>query len=61
MGKKKRRIVIKLCPRCHSKNIRLSSVFDGWLTPEVYVCKDCGYRGPLVLEVEISEEDINNY
>lgn len=42
----------KYCPRCGSFNIKLSSRFDGWLTPEQYVCRDCGYRGPIILEIE---------
>jgi len=46
---------IKCCPRCGSSNIRLSSSFDAWLTPEQYVCANCGYKGPIVLERETSE------
>lgn len=51
MRKIKKRI-IKVCPVCHSPKIKLSSIFDGWLTPEVYICMDCGYKGPIVLEIE---------
>jgi hypothetical protein len=40
------------CPRCASPNLRLSSSWDYWLTPRNYVCSDCGYAGPLVLELE---------
>ncbi|RJS79638.1 hypothetical protein CW708_01905 [Candidatus Bathyarchaeota archaeon] len=43
------------CPRCGSPNIHLSSKFDYWLTPKTYVCEDCGYKGPIVMELE--EED----
>lgn len=57
---KRRKVVVKLCPRCHSKNIKPSSVFNGWLTPEVYICEDCGYRGPIVLEVELNEENFSD-
>ncbi|MEA2089331.1 MAG: hypothetical protein U9O89_01025 [Thermoproteota archaeon] len=42
----------KFCPRCGSSKIRLSSRFDVWLTPEQYVCENCGYRGPIVMELE---------
>jgi len=39
---------VKVCPKCRSKNITL----DGWALQmgTFYVCKDCGYRGPLVIE-----------
>ncbi|MCX8170412.1 MAG: hypothetical protein N3E47_00355 [Candidatus Bathyarchaeota archaeon] len=43
------------CPRCGGRNIRLSSKFDAWLMPKRYVCGDCGYIGPIVLEVELEE------
>ncbi|MFB0567812.1 MAG: hypothetical protein ACETVM_04435 [Candidatus Bathyarchaeia archaeon] len=47
----------KFCPRCGSSKIKVSSGFDAYprmygLTPRQYVCKDCGYRGPIVLEPE---------
>jgi len=45
----------KLCPRCKSARLRFSSRFDVWLFPEQYVCDDCGYRGPVVLELEREE------
>jgi len=42
----------KVCPRCGSTNVTKSGPFDGWLFPIRYVCRDCGYSGTLVLEVE---------
>jgi predicted RNA-binding Zn-ribbon protein involved in translation (DUF1610 family) len=39
------------CPRCGSRNIFKSTGMDGWLLPPLYLCKDCGYTGRLVLEV----------
>jgi len=48
---------IKLCPRCGSPDIHLSSSLDVWLTPEQYVCEKCGYKGPIVLEVDIEGEE----
>jgi predicted RNA-binding Zn-ribbon protein involved in translation (DUF1610 family) len=48
----KRRKQTKLfCPRCGSPGIRLSGI-GSWLTPMKYVCKDCGYNGLLVMELE---------
>ena len=48
--------VLKVCPRCGSPDIHLSSSLDAWLTPEQYICRKCGYKGPIILEVEIDEE-----
>jgi hypothetical protein len=46
----------KLCPRCTSPKLRLSSRFDMWLFPEQYICENCGYKGPIVLELVKEEE-----
>ncbi|MCS7120715.1 MAG: hypothetical protein RMJ07_00105 [Nitrososphaerota archaeon] len=43
---------IKACPRCGSVNIKLSSKLDAWLIPTRYICLECGYIGPLILEIE---------
>lgn len=45
----------KVCPRCESPRITISSGLDTYprlygITPEKYVCNDCGYSGPLFLE-----------
>jgi predicted RNA-binding Zn-ribbon protein involved in translation (DUF1610 family) len=48
---------ILACPRCGSVNIKLSSKLDVWLTPKRYVCSDCGYVGPVVLELEKIEDE----
>ena len=53
----------KLCPRCGSPNIKISSGFDTYprlygITPEKYVCNNCGYSGPLFLEHKREEEKI---
>jgi len=42
----------KYCPRCGSPKLKLSSSLDFWLTPAKYVCQECGYKGPLVMELE---------
>jgi len=47
---------IIVCPRCGSTHIRLLSSMDVWLTPRVFVCSNCGYTGPICLEVEKEEE-----
>ncbi|PCN50806.1 hypothetical protein B6U99_02580 [Candidatus Geothermarchaeota archaeon ex4572_27] len=52
-----KRPVVRLCPVCHSRNIERASALSGWLTPDEYICLDCGYRGPVVLEVELVEDE----
>ena len=37
------------CPKCKSQEI--FTEFGGYGGP-TYICKDCGYRGPFVLEVD---------
>ncbi len=44
------------CPRCSSPNIHLDDRADYWLAPPKYVCDQCGYRGPIVMEIEKTEE-----
>jgi transcription elongation factor Elf1 len=44
------------CPRCCSSKISLYSGLDLWLTPKKYVCAECGYVGPIIMELEKEEE-----
>jgi ribosomal protein S27AE len=44
------------CPRCASPNLALSSSLDYWLTPQRYLCKDCGYIGAVFMELEKVEQ-----
>jgi hypothetical protein len=50
----------RLCPKCHSPKIQLSTRFDGWLLPLQYVCQQCGYKGPIILELEKTEQEPEN-
>ena len=47
---------VRVCPRCGSPRIRRMGGLSGWLLPTIYICPDCGYQGPIVLELE-KEED----
>jgi hypothetical protein len=40
------------CPRCCSPQLHLHNRLDLWLTPLKYVCNNCGYTGPIVMELE---------
>lgn len=39
---------IKLCPRCRKAKLEM---YAGWQTGN-YICRGCGYIGPLSLEIE---------
>jgi predicted RNA-binding Zn-ribbon protein involved in translation (DUF1610 family) len=43
------------CPKCASPNIHLSKGSDYCLIPMKYVCENCGYTGPIVMELEKKE------
>jgi len=40
------------CPKCGSPNINYFKSSDTWLLPGKYVCQVCGYKGPIVMELE---------
>jgi transcription elongation factor Elf1 len=44
------------CPRCCSSKISLHSSLDYGLMPKKYVCANCGYMGPVVMELEKEKE-----
>lgn len=43
------------CPRCGSQRVQY---FLGFTGVSIYVCKGCGYRGPVVIEDGKLAEDI---
>jgi len=53
--KKRGEATTKLCPKCGSHNITISSCFGTYpqmfgITPRKYVCAECGYNGSIVME-----------
>ena len=51
----------KLCPKCTSPRLSISSGPDTYprlygITPGYYICSECGYKGPIVLE-QIKEDE----
>ena len=47
--------ITKLCPKCASPKISIDSSSGTYpklygITPSKYVCSNCGYKGPIVLE-----------
>jgi hypothetical protein len=48
-------VVFLQCPQCKSPNI----FYDlGGMTGRVYHCHDCDYIGPVVIELELTEEEV---
>jgi hypothetical protein len=48
------------CPRCGSPKLSLSSSLDYWLTPQKYLCGECGYLGTVFMVLEKEEEEKTN-
>jgi len=43
------------CPICGSPEISLLTSYNYMLGPGKYVCKNCGYCGPIIMELEKEE------
>ena len=43
------------CPKCKSVNITL---WMGGKLGMIFICKDCGYKGPIVEEFPDSRDDL---
>jgi len=52
---KSKRGTIALCPVCYSPDLKPLTRLSGLLTPRVYICNKCGYKGPVYLEVDLEE------
>jgi len=52
---------IKLCPKCGSKKISFTNSLGTYpglygMAPRQYICPECGYKGPIVMEQTKTEE-----
>jgi len=45
----------KFCPRCKGHNVYSDSILG--ILPTTYICRDCGYKGNIILEID-TEEDL---
>jgi transposase-like protein len=52
---KHRKLSKVYCPKCASPEIGLVSSYYYMLGPRRYVCRKCGYTGPIVMELEKEE------
>lgn len=44
----------KFCPKCKGHNVYSNPTLG--VLPTTYRCRDCGYEGPLVIEIDPEEE-----
>ncbi|MFX0056879.1 MAG: hypothetical protein ACFE85_01020 [Candidatus Hodarchaeota archaeon] len=49
---------IRICPKCKESKLKNALNTSGWLAPDLFECKACGYIGSFYLEVD--PEDIEN-
>lgn len=54
--KRKRSNPLAICPKCGNPKVSQLNSLSGWLTPSMYVCNKCGYTGPILLEVDSSND-----
>ena len=59
--KKRGEPTINLCPKCGSEKILLTNSLGTYpglygIAPRQYVCPECGYKGPIVMEQTKKEE-----
>ena len=45
-----------MCPRCGSLKVKPLTPLSGVITPQQYICEDCGYISTVFLVVEINVE-----
>ena len=53
--KKRGEATVNVCPRCGSKNLSFCTGLETYpglygIAPRQYLCAECGYKGPIVLE-----------
>lgn len=56
---KKKNATIKVCPQCKEPKLQKTS-FGSFTNTEYYKCINCGYEGPLFLEVDKYFDDADN-
>ena len=56
---------LRICPKCKRPKLKSALNVSGWLSPNYFECRNCGYLGSLYLEIypddiqtEIQEKEI---
>jgi hypothetical protein len=47
---------VKICPKCREPRLKTMTNVSGWLAPPLFECLNCGYVGPIFLEID--SEDV---
>jgi predicted RNA-binding Zn-ribbon protein involved in translation (DUF1610 family) len=47
-----RRPTHKYCPKCGNPHIHATRTYLAGITPANYTCEECGYHGPVIMELE---------
>jgi predicted RNA-binding Zn-ribbon protein involved in translation (DUF1610 family) len=56
---KHKKITTIYCPKCASKKIHIYNSLSYGFTTKLYLCDECGYNGPIIMELEKVEEAEN--
>ena len=51
---------IGLCPKCKKSTLRPALNISGWLAPDMFECKECGYRGRFHIIVDSEDYKIDD-
>ena len=47
---------IQVCPKCKSVEIERANPVSGWLTPDEWLCRKCGYMGFVVYAIDTEDK-----
>lgn len=47
---------LRVCPKCGRSNLKLDNSVGLGFLPAIYICKDCGYRGHLIIEADVENQ-----
>ena len=49
---KKKKVCIRICPRCKKPTLKNAMNVSGWLAPNIFECTSCDYIGALYIEID---------
>ena len=49
---KKKKVRIRICPRCKKATLKTAVNVAGWLAPNIFECTSCDYIGALYIEID---------
>ena len=48
---------VRICPKCRKPRLKSMMNVSGWLAPPLFECLNCGYVGPIFLEIDSDNND----